>query len=98
MLQRFIVRHFKSSSTACVPVGDLLATENDPEMRQFAEVYANRAAARQGLTASTSVTVDQLRRIIAGKLRGTNDDEPGRTRNGQARSLSGQFSARCLAR
>lgn len=57
-------------------VGDLLATENDPEMRQLAEVYANRAAARLGLTASTSVTVDQLQRIIAGKLRGATTTNP----------------------
>lgn len=50
-------------------VGDLLAKENDPEMRGLAQVYANRAAARLGLTASSSITVGQLRSIITGKLR-----------------------------
>jgi DNA primase len=51
-------------------VGDLLAKENDPEMRSLAQVYANRAASRLGLTASSSITVGQLRNIITGKLRG----------------------------
>jgi DNA primase len=50
-------------------VGDLLAKENDPEMRSLAQVYANRAAARLGLTASSSITVQQLHSIITGKLR-----------------------------
>ena len=66
-------------------VAELLVKENDPEMRQLAEVYANRAAARLGLTASTSVTVDQLRRIIVGKRRGattTNRDAPATVKRG----------------
>jgi DNA primase len=51
-------------------VGDLLAKENDPEMRGLAQVYANRAAARLGLTASSAITVQQLHNIITSKLRG----------------------------
>jgi DNA primase len=51
-------------------VGDLLAKENDPEMRSLAQVYANRAASRLGLTANSSITVGQLQNIITGKLRG----------------------------
>jgi DNA primase len=59
-------------------VGDLLAKENDPEMRQLVAVYANRAASRLGLTASSSITVGQLRSIITGKLRSgeSNDNGP----------------------
>jgi DNA primase len=59
-------------------VGDLLAQENDPEMRQLVNGYANKAAAKLGLTASTSVTVKQLQAIITGKLRG------GEKRGGEA--------------
>jgi len=51
-------------------VGDLLAKETDGEMRGLAMMYANRAAAKLGLTASSSVTIAQLQSIITGKLRG----------------------------
>lgn len=51
-------------------VGELLAKENDPEMRRLAQVYANRAASQLGLTSSSAITVGQLRSIITGKLRG----------------------------
>lgn len=51
-------------------VGDLLAKENDAEMRSLAQVYANRAASRLGLTSSSAITVQQLSNIITSKLRG----------------------------
>jgi DNA primase len=51
-------------------VGDLLAKETDGEMRGLAMMYANRAAAKLGLTASSSITIAQLQSIITGKLRG----------------------------
>lgn len=51
-------------------VGDLLAKENDPEMRALAQVYANRAASKLGLTASSAITMQQLQSIITGKLKG----------------------------
>lgn len=50
-------------------VGDLLASENDGEMRGLAMMYANKAAAKLGLTSSSSVTIAQLGSIITGKLR-----------------------------
>ena len=51
-------------------VGDLLAKENDGEMRGLALMYANRAAAKLGLTSSSSITIAQLGSILTGKLRG----------------------------
>jgi DNA primase len=57
-------------------IGDLLAKENDPEMRKLAQVYANRAASRLGLTAQSSITVGQLQNIVAGKLRGGESKKP----------------------
>lgn len=51
-------------------VGDLLAKENDGEMRGLALMYANRAAVKLGLTSSSSITIAQLGSILTGKLRG----------------------------
>ena len=51
-------------------VGDLLAKEPDQDMRRLAQRYADKAAARLGLTSSSAITVSQLQSIIAGKLRG----------------------------
>lgn len=50
-------------------VGELLAKENDPEMRNLVQMYANRAASRLGLTANSDFTVAQLQSVIAGKQR-----------------------------
>lgn len=62
-------------------VGDLLAKENDPEMQRLASVYANRAASKLGLTASSSITVQQLQNIVAGKLHGgAGADKPAPTK------------------
>jgi DNA primase len=58
-------------------VGDVLAGEKDPDMHRLAATYANRAASRLGITASSSITMEQLHRVIAQKLRtGENDNGP----------------------
>jgi DNA primase len=50
-------------------VADLLGRENDLDMRRMASGYADKAAAKLGLTSSSSVTIGQLRSMLTAKVR-----------------------------